>query len=136
MAAAAAQEPRRGVPAVPGLPGRRLRAVAVARVRQAVAGLTIAGKQEREDRPTTSRPRPTSPSSPVSSRAAKEIGAARLPLAHQEAGASAHPARHFRIDGRGLTDIRSLSAEVEVIPRRTVRPVRARRDPDHGRHHP
>ena len=41
-----------------------------------------------------------------------------------------------RIDGRGLTDIRPLSAEVEVVPARArLGAVRARRDPDPGRHH-
>ncbi len=42
----------------------------------------------------------------------------------------------LRIDGRGLTDIRPLSAEVGVLPRvHGSAPVRARRDPDPGRDH-
>ncbi len=41
-----------------------------------------------------------------------------------------------RIDGRGLTDIRQLTAEVEVLPPCSrFRDLRARRNPDHGRHH-
>ena len=42
----------------------------------------------------------------------------------------------LRIDGRGLTDIRPLSAEVGVLPRvHGSRAVRARRDPGARRHH-
>ena len=41
----------------------------------------------------------------------------------------------IRIDGRGLTDIRALDAEVQVIPRvHGLGDLPARRDPDPGRH--
>ena len=42
-----------------------------------------------------------------------------------------------RMDGRGLKDIRTLAAEVEVLPRAArLGHLRARRDPDPGRDHP
>ena len=37
-----------------------------------------------------------------------------------------------RIDGRGLTDIRQLTAEVEVPAPQRLLPLRAWRDPDYG----
>ena len=41
----------------------------------------------------------------------------RLPLRHQEAGPPARAQDKVRIDGRGLTDIRTLGAEVGYLPR-------------------
>ena len=90
-----------------------------AAVSHATAGLaqalTIAGKQERNDR-----------TDEIASRSSEALGELRrpregdrrgVPLADQKLVRQRILTDHFRIDGRGITDIRALSAEVVVVPR-------------------
>ena len=78
--------------------------------------LTIAGKQERaaeEDRVKVLAHERLG----GEVRGAREGDQRRHPVADQEAGPQAGRQRRLRIDGRGLADIRPLSAEVGVLPR-------------------
>jgi len=81
--------------------------------------LTIAGKQERDDRTDEIKvevlTRLTVDSATYAGRE-KEIGAAFRSLT-KKLVRQRILTDHFRIDGRGITDIRALSAEVAVIPR-------------------
>ncbi len=81
--------------------------------------LTIAGKQERDDRTDEIKvevlQRLTVDSDTYAGRE-KEIGAAFRSLT-KKLVRQRILTDHFRIDGRGITDIRALSAEVAVIPR-------------------
>ncbi|GAA2416625.1 polyribonucleotide nucleotidyltransferase [Mycolicibacterium llatzerense] len=81
--------------------------------------LTIAGKQERDDRTDEIKvevlQRLTVDSETYAGRE-KEIGAAFRSLT-KKLVRQRILTDHFRIDGRGITDIRALSAEVAVIPR-------------------
>ncbi|MCT7371142.1 polyribonucleotide nucleotidyltransferase [Mycolicibacterium llatzerense] len=81
--------------------------------------LTIAGKQERDDRTDEIKvevlQRLTVDSATFAGRE-KEIGAAFRSLT-KKLVRQRILTDHFRIDGRGITDIRALSAEVAVIPR-------------------
>ncbi len=80
--------------------------------------LTIAGKaRARRPAPTRSRPRCSSARPrPTFDGREKEIGAAFRSLT-KKLVRQRILTDHFRIDGRGITDIRALSAEVAVIPR-------------------
>ncbi|OMC37983.1 polyribonucleotide nucleotidyltransferase [Mycobacterium sp. GA-1841] len=81
--------------------------------------LTIAGKHERDDRTNEIKvevlERLTGSSETYAGRE-KEIGAAFRSLT-KKLVRQRILTDHFRIDGRGITDIRALSAEVAVIPR-------------------
>jgi polyribonucleotide nucleotidyltransferase len=80
------------------------------------AALTIAGKAEREDKLDDIKADVLSALGAQFEGREKEIGAAFRSL--NKALVRQRVLRDkIRIDGRGLTDIRSLSAEVEVIPR-------------------
>ncbi len=80
------------------------------------AALTIAGKAEREDKLDDIKAGVLSTLGPEFEGREKEIGAAFRSL--NKALMRQRVLRDkIRMDGRGLTDIRSLSAEVEVIPR-------------------
>ena len=86
--------------------------------------------------PTRSRSRCSASSARPFAGREKEIGAAYRSLT-KKLVRQRILTDHFRIDGRGITDIRALSAEVADHPAGArQRAVRARRDPDHGRHHP
>jgi polyribonucleotide nucleotidyltransferase len=78
--------------------------------------LTIAGKQERDDRTDEIKGEVLNRLSENFAGREKEIGAAfrslTTKLVRQRILTD-----HFRIDGRGITDIRALSAEVAIIPR-------------------
>ena len=93
-----------------------LEAVTAAVRTELAAALQIAGKQEREeelDRVAAS-PRSASPASFEGRE--KEIGAAYRSLTKTLVRERVIRDK-VRIDGRGLTDIRALSAEVDVLPR-------------------
>ena len=111
-------------------------AVEAAAETELAAALTIAGKQEREDA--------------LDELKAEVLDDARRAVRGPREGDRAAPSARsprscvrqrvlrdqVRIDGRGLADIRPLSAEVEVVPAGArLGAVRARRDPDPGRHH-
>ncbi len=98
--------------------------------------LTIAGKQEREAELDRVKGLAAEKLLPEFEGREKEISAAYRSLTKQLVRERVIKEKK-RIDGRGLTDIRTLAAEVEAIPRvHGSRRVRAWRDPDPGRHHP
>jgi polyribonucleotide nucleotidyltransferase len=78
--------------------------------------LTIAGKQERNDRTDEIKNEVLGKLSEAFAGREKEIGAAYRSLT-KKLVRQRIITDHFRIDGRGITDIRALSAEVAVIPR-------------------
>jgi polyribonucleotide nucleotidyltransferase len=78
--------------------------------------LTIAGKHERDDRTNEIKGEVLEQLGEQFAGREKEIGAAYRSLT-KKLVRQRILADHFRIDGRGVTDIRALSAEVAVIPR-------------------
>jgi polyribonucleotide nucleotidyltransferase len=78
--------------------------------------LTIAGKSERNDRTDEIKVEVLERLAEQYSGREKEIGAAFRSLT-KKLVRQRILTDHFRIDGRGITDIRALSAEVAVIPR-------------------
>ncbi len=78
--------------------------------------LTIAGKQERNDRTDEIKAEVLGRLSEGFAGREKEIGAAFRSLT-KKLVRQRILTDHFRIDGRGITDIRALSAEVAVVPR-------------------
>ncbi|MCF3937620.1 MULTISPECIES: polyribonucleotide nucleotidyltransferase [Gordonia] len=78
--------------------------------------LTIAGKQERDDKTDELKADILAQLGEQFEGREKEIGAAYRSLT-KKLVRQRILTDHFRIDGRGITDIRSLSAEVAVIPR-------------------
>ncbi len=80
------------------------------------AALTIAGKEERNDRTDEIKASILERLADTYEGREKEIGAAYRSLT-KKLVRQRILTDHFRIDGRGVTDIRALSAEVAVIPR-------------------
>ena len=80
------------------------------------AALQIAGKTERNDRTDEIKVEVLGRLSEAFAGREKEIGAAYRSLT-KKLVRQRILTDHFRIDGRGITDIRSLSAEVAIIPR-------------------
>ncbi len=78
--------------------------------------LTIVGKQERDDRTNEIKAEVLGRLAEQYAGREKEIGAAYRSLT-KKLVRQRILTDHFRIDGRGVTDIRALSAEVAVIPR-------------------
>ncbi len=78
--------------------------------------LTIAGKNERNDRTDEIKAEVLDRLADTYAGREKEIGAAYRSLT-KKLVRQRILTDHFRIDGRGITDIRALSAEVAVIPR-------------------
>jgi len=78
--------------------------------------LTIAGKNERNDRTDEIKVEVLERLSEQFAGREKEIGAAYRSLT-KKLVRQRILTDHFRIDGRGVTDIRALSAEVAVVPR-------------------
>lgn len=78
--------------------------------------LTIAGKNERNDRTDEIKAEVLERLAEQYAGREKEIGAAYRSLT-KKLVRQRILTDHFRIDGRGVTDIRALSAEVAVIPR-------------------
>jgi len=78
--------------------------------------LTIAGKQERDDRTDEIKGEVLNRLSENFAGREKEVGAAFRSLT-KKLVRQRILTDHFRIDGRGITDIRALSAEVAIIPR-------------------
>ncbi|HEY2222997.1 polyribonucleotide nucleotidyltransferase [Actinomycetospora sp.] len=78
--------------------------------------LTIAGKHERDDAQDALKDRLVTELSPKFEGREKEIGEAFRSLTKSTVRQKIL-SDGFRIDGRGVTDIRPLAAEVEVIPR-------------------
>jgi polyribonucleotide nucleotidyltransferase len=80
------------------------------------AALTISGKNERNDRTGEIKAEVLERLADTYAGREKEIGAAFRALT-KKLVRQRILSDHFRIDGRGITDIRALSAEVAVIPR-------------------
>lgn len=78
--------------------------------------LTIAGKQERDERTDEIKNEVLGQLGETFAGREKEIGAAFRSLT-KKLVRQRILTDHFRIDGRGITDIRALSAEVAVVPR-------------------
>lgn len=78
--------------------------------------LTIAGKAERNDRTDEIRAEVAERLADTYAGREKEVGAAFRSLT-KKLVRQRILTDHFRIDGRGITDIRALSAEVAVVPR-------------------
>src|SRR6201994_935616 len=78
--------------------------------------LTIAGKEERDERTNEIKVEVLDRLGETYAGREKEIGAAYRSLT-KKLVRQRILTDHFRIDGRGITDIRALSAEVAVIPR-------------------
>ncbi|MDV3125173.1 polyribonucleotide nucleotidyltransferase [Mycobacterium sp. 21AC1] len=78
--------------------------------------LTIAGKEERDDRTNELKAEVLERLAETYAGREKEIGAAFRSLT-KKLVRQRILTDHFRIDGRGVTDIRALSAEVAVVPR-------------------
>jgi len=78
--------------------------------------LTIAGKQERNDRTDEIKNEVLGQLGETFVGREKEIGAAFRSLT-KKLVRQRILTDHFRIDGRGITDIRALSAEVAIVPR-------------------
>ena len=97
--------------------------------------LTIAGKEERNDRTDEIKAEVLERLADTYAGREKEIGAAFRSLT-KKLVRQRILTDHFRIDGRGITDIRALSAEVgRGAAGARQRAVRAWRDPDPRRHH-
>ena len=80
------------------------------------AALTIAGKAERNDRTEEIKAEVLARLADTYAGREKEVGAAFRALT-KKLVRQRILSDHFRIDGRGITDIRALSAEVAVVPR-------------------
>jgi polyribonucleotide nucleotidyltransferase len=80
------------------------------------SALTIPGKQERNDRTDEIKAEVLERLAEQFAGREKEIGAAFRSLT-KKLVRQRILTDHFRIDGRGITDIRALSAEVAVVPR-------------------
>ncbi len=93
-----------------------LAAVTAAVSDQLAAALTIAGKQERESELDAVKAKAVEIVAPQFEGREKEISAAYRSLTKTLVRQRVLRDK-VRIDGRGLTDIRTLSAEVEVLPR-------------------
>ena len=78
--------------------------------------LTIAGKEERDDRTDEIKAEVLDRLAEQFAGREKEIGAAFRSLT-KKLVRQRILSDHVRIDGRGITDIRALSAEVAVVPR-------------------
>ncbi len=80
------------------------------------AALTIAGKAERDQRSAEIKAQVLERLADTYEGREKEVGAAFRALT-KKLVRQRILSDHFRIDGRGITDIRALSAEVAVVPR-------------------
>ncbi|MFF0814141.1 polyribonucleotide nucleotidyltransferase [Rhodococcus sp. NPDC003318] len=114
--AAASSKPTGDYPVFPAYQDDVYAAVEVAATDKLSAALTIAGKQERDDKTDEVKVDVLEQVAPKFEGREKEIGAAFRSLTKKLVRQRILK-DHFRIDGRGITDIRSLSAEVAVIPR-------------------
>ena len=83
---------------------------------QLSAALTIGGKAERDERTNELKAEVLERLADTYAGREKEIGAAFRALT-KKLVRQRILSDHFRIDGRGVTDIRALSAEVAVVPR-------------------
>ncbi|NLU63324.1 polyribonucleotide nucleotidyltransferase [Rhodococcus sp. HNM0563] len=114
--AAAAAKPTGDFPLYPAYQDDVYAAVEAAASAKLAEALTIAGKQERDDRTDEVKIEILEQVAPSFEGREKEIGAAFRSLT-KKLVRQRILRDQFRIDGRGITDIRALSAEVAIIPR-------------------
>lgn len=114
--AAAAAKPTGDFPLYPAYQDDVYAAVEAAASTKLAEALTIAGKQERDDRTDEVKVEILEQVAPSFEGREKEIGAAFRSLT-KKLVRERILRDQFRIDGRGITDIRALSAEVAVVPR-------------------
>ncbi len=93
-----------------------LYAVASVATEQLTSALTIPGKHERNERTEEIKGEVQNRLADTYAGREKEVGAAFRALT-KKLVRQRILTDHFRIDGRGITDIRALSAEVAVVPR-------------------
>ena len=115
LAAAAAKETAE-FPLYPAYQSDAYDAVAAAATDRLSEILTIAGKQERDDKTDELKADVLEQLGEQFAGREKEIGGAYRSLT-KKLVRQRILTDHFRIDGRGITDIRALSAEVAIIPR-------------------
>ena len=115
LAAAAAKETAE-FPLFPAYESDVYDAVSAAATERLSQILTIPGKQERDDKTDELKADILASLGEQFEGREKEIGAAYRSVT-KKLVRQRILTDHFRIDGRGITDIRSLSAEVAVIPR-------------------
>ncbi|MGN5239840.1 MULTISPECIES: polyribonucleotide nucleotidyltransferase [unclassified Rhodococcus (in: high G+C Gram-positive bacteria)] len=114
--AAAAAKPTGDFPLYPAYQDDVYAAVEAAASAKLAEALTIAGKQERDDRTDEVKVEILEQVAPSFEGREKEIGAAFRSLT-KKLVRQRILRDQFRIDGRGITDIRALSAEVAIVPR-------------------
>jgi len=114
--AAASAKPTGDFPLFPPYQDDVYAAVESAASEKLADALTIAGKQERDDRTDEIKVEVLEQVAPNFEGREKEIGAAFRSLT-KKLVRQRILRDQFRIDGRGVTDIRALSAEVAVVPR-------------------
>ncbi|AOD22817.1 polyribonucleotide nucleotidyltransferase [Rhodococcus sp. p52] len=114
--AAASAKPTGEFPLFPPYQDDVYTAVESAASEKLAEALTIAGKQERDDRTDEIKVEVLEQVAPNFEGREKEIGAAFRSLT-KKLVRQRILRDQFRIDGRGVTDIRALSAEVAVVPR-------------------
>jgi polyribonucleotide nucleotidyltransferase len=132
--AAQAAKPVRDFPVFPDYAPDAYDAVEALVSDDLAAALTIAGKQERETALDEVKARMVAELAEAFDGREKELSAS-LRAVTQKLVRQRVLRDHVRMDGRGLDDIRVLSAEVEIVPGARFSVVRAWRDPDHGCHH-
>ncbi|MFD3812941.1 polyribonucleotide nucleotidyltransferase [Rhodococcus sp. NPDC058639] len=114
--AVAAAKPTGDFPLFPPYADDVYAAVEAAASTKLAEALTIAGKQERDERTDEIKVEVLEQVGPKFEGREKEIGAAFRALT-KKLVRQRILRDQFRIDGRGITDIRALSAEVAVVPR-------------------
>ncbi len=114
--ATAAAKPTGDFPLFPPYQDDVYAAVEAAASAKLAEALTIAGKQERDDRTDEVKVEILQQVAPSFEGREKEIGAAFRSLT-KKLVRQRILRDQFRIDGRGITDIRALSAEVAIVPR-------------------
>ena len=114
--AAAAAKPTGEFPLYPPYENDVYAAVEAAASAKLAEALTIAGKQARDERTDEIKVEVLEQVAPDFEGREKEIGAAFRSLT-KKLVRQRILRDQFRIDGRGITDIRALSAEVAVVPR-------------------
>jgi polyribonucleotide nucleotidyltransferase len=114
--ASKAAKPTGDYPVFPAYQDDVFAAVEAAASEKLNAALTIAGKQERDDKTDEVKVEVLEQVAPNFEGREKELGAAFRSLT-KKLVRQRILRDQFRIDGRGVTDIRSLSAEVAIIPR-------------------
>jgi polyribonucleotide nucleotidyltransferase len=114
--AASAAKPTADYPVFPDYQDDVFYAVSSVATEELSKALTIAGKEERDERTNEIKVEVLDRLGETYAGREKELGAAYRSLT-KKLVRQRILTDHFRIDGRGITDIRALSAEVAVIPR-------------------